>query len=112
MKNTTETNGTQKHTQGPWHLGIRAGERGVYGPQGEEVAVTTPMIQNYEILANARLIAAAPELLDSVKFALTLAREDLAQAVAEGALEDGMHMAAVRRIVESFENVISKAEGA
>ena len=51
------------HTPGPWRVGIRPGPI-VYGQQGEQVAnLHVPMVESDENKANARLIAAAPELL-------------------------------------------------
>jgi hypothetical protein len=54
------------HTQGPWHLGKRAGTPAIYGKNGAEIAeifhVLTP-----EWRENARLIAAAPELLEALR---------------------------------------------
>lgn len=55
-----------KHTPGPWHIGVRTYHAGrdVYGPKGEPVAVADQDITlPEESAANARLIAAAPELL-------------------------------------------------
>lgn len=54
-----------QHTSGPWHIGARAFERAVYGERGEEIAVFSGLIPADEELANARLIAAAPELLNA-----------------------------------------------
>lgn len=56
-----------QHTPGPWHIGKRAGaEHGaVYGPNGEEVALPLGFFMTEdEAKSNARLIAAAPELLE------------------------------------------------
>lgn len=64
-----------KHTPGKWRLGTRNGERAIYGPKGEEIAVFTGMLFNDEELANARLIAAAPELLSACIEAEVLLKE-------------------------------------
>jgi hypothetical protein len=57
---------THTHTSGPWHLGKRAGTPAIYGKDGAEIAeifhVLTP-----EWRENARLIAAAPELLGALQ---------------------------------------------
>ena len=57
---------TYTHTEGPWHLGKRAGNPAIYGVDGTEIAgilhVLTP-----EWPENARLIAAAPELLAALQ---------------------------------------------
>lgn len=53
-----------KHTKGPWHVGMKPGPI-VYGPQGEQVAnMFVPMLPEVEHYANARLIAAAPEMYE------------------------------------------------
>ena len=64
-----------KHTPGHWRLGTRNGERAIYGPKGEEIAVFTGMLFNDEELANARLIEAAPELLSACIEAEVLLKE-------------------------------------
>jgi hypothetical protein len=52
-----------KHTPGPWHIGVAPGPI-IYGPKGEQVAdMFVPMLQDAEHRANARLIASAPALL-------------------------------------------------
>jgi hypothetical protein len=57
---------TQKHTPGPWHLNFKPGPI-VYSEQGEQVAnLFEPLIDAKENRANARLIAASPELLDAL----------------------------------------------
>jgi len=57
-----------KHTAGPWHVGMRPGPI-IYGPLGEQVADLrgerkTTVIELDEAVANTKLIAAAPELLE------------------------------------------------
>lgn len=62
-QNSTTTAQTAQHTPGPWHLGTRPGPI-VYGPQGEQVAnMHVAMLEQGEHKANARLIAAAPDML-------------------------------------------------
>lgn len=67
-----DTNKT-KHTPGPWHIGLRqpSSDKFIYGSNGGEVADCN-MESNFpeENLANARLIAAAPELLEALRDAL------------------------------------------
>lgn len=54
-------------TPGPWHVGMKPGPI-VYGPQGEQVAnMHVAMLDQDEHKANARLIAAAPDLLETLK---------------------------------------------
>ena len=59
-----------KHTPGPWHIGVRTFHAGrdVYGPKGEPVAVADQELTlPEESAANARLIAAAPDLLAALE---------------------------------------------
>jgi hypothetical protein len=72
-----------KHTPGPWNIGMRSGANSnlIYAYNGAEqhdddsICSVYGMYQHTEIenqkegvgLANARLIAAAPELLDELK---------------------------------------------
>lgn len=58
-----------KHTPGPWRVGEEAGsEMIVYAPDGFAVASTVVFHRNHDQSksANARLIAAAPELLEAL----------------------------------------------
>ena len=58
------------HTQGPWKIGVRqpTSDKFIYGPQGEEIADCDRKTNfSEENLANARLIAAAPDLLAALK---------------------------------------------
>ncbi len=55
------------HTAGPWHVGMKPGPM-VYGLNGEQVAdLRADVLVNNERAANARLIAAAPELLAALQ---------------------------------------------
>ena len=59
-----------KHTAAPWHIGTPPpnGEQTIGAPNGMMVAIaTTGVGMKEEMLANARLIAAAPELLEALK---------------------------------------------
>ena len=60
---------TIKHTPGPWRIGATPpnGEQTIGTRQGLMVAVATTGIALNETLANARLIAAAPDLLEALK---------------------------------------------
>ena len=59
--------GKAAHTEGSWHIGLAATERAVYGKYGEHIATLPDMLASDEVTANARLIAAAPELLEALK---------------------------------------------
>lgn len=68
------------HTPGPWHVGVKTYHAGrdVYGPKGESVAITDDVMTDIdEAKANARLIAAAPDLLEAAKLGL-MALDDTA----------------------------------
>ena len=62
-----------QHTPGPWKMGVRQPNsyKFIYGREGEEVA-NCDRLTNFpdENLGNARLIAAAPELLAACEVAL------------------------------------------
>lgn len=59
-----------KHTKGPWHVGGKASVI-IYSPDGHAVANAEVYHTHFggvaETQANARLIAAAPEILKSLK---------------------------------------------
>jgi hypothetical protein len=59
------------HTNSPWHLGKRAGNPAIYGKDGTEIAEILQGLTP-EWRENARLIAAAPELLAALKKALPI----------------------------------------
>ena len=54
-----------KHTPGPWHVGLKPGPM-VYGPQGEQIVGLNVMLDSDEVLANAKFIAAAPEMYGDI----------------------------------------------
>lgn len=59
-----------KHTPGPWHVGVRQpnSDKFVYGADGEEVANCDRLTNFPDVnLANARLVAAAPDLLEALE---------------------------------------------
>ncbi|KAA0089313.1 hypothetical protein CIW54_07550 [Paraburkholderia sp. T12-10] len=68
-----------KHTPGPWHIQIRESrampgmiiQDGVYGPDGEQIRVHgMTLTASDEAKANARLIAAAPDMLTALETVL------------------------------------------
>ena len=60
-----------QHTPGPWRIGIQNYHAIITGPHGLPVARTQACHdENWE--ANARLIAAAPELLEALELAAKL----------------------------------------
>ena len=69
---------THTHTQGPWHMGAGNGEGSIFSDNGRtrleiggttlySIAQITRGWNEVEDEANARLIAAAPELLEALQ---------------------------------------------
>lgn len=59
-----------QHTPGPWHVGVKQAEKIVYDSTGWAVANATVYHGENDaeqVKANARLIAAAPDLLEFAK---------------------------------------------
>ena len=83
-----------KHTPGPWAIGLETDENDGHGqiisPEGEHIA----SVSMYPIVANARLLAAAPELLEACK-AMLAADDELDYPV----------------VVKQARAAIAKAEG-
>lgn len=58
-----------KQTPGPWHVGMKPGPI-LYGTKGEQIAdLRGHWLEDSEHMADVRLIAAAPELLEALKVA-------------------------------------------
>lgn len=88
-----------KHTPGPWrfdesNFGINSDPGwGIVGPSGESLGVTVHWDNHCEAGANARLIAAAPDLLAACKAALARPglegwqREQITAAIARAEAE-------------------------
>lgn len=67
-----------KHTPGPWHIGT-PGPNGCYTIGTTDCLMTVAIAhsinepdQKQQAVANAHLVAAAPELLDAANFALSV----------------------------------------
>ena len=73
-----------KHTPGPWHIGAPPpnGEQTIGTQQGLMVAVATTG-SGVPTEANARLIAAAPDLLSALQVAELVLRERGLQCIGE-----------------------------
>lgn len=74
-----ESNERKGHTPGGWATGLRSNMKAVAGPCGEWICVFPNgrregygLVCDAEIAANTRLIAAAPNLLTHLKFAVAL----------------------------------------
>lgn len=61
-----------QHTPGPWTSSGQRGRPGhcfqaqVWGPDGKSLAVLEPILKSAEASANARLMSASPEMLESL----------------------------------------------
>ena len=91
------------HTPGPWHIGVRqpTSDKFIYGPQGSEVAncdrrTNFPAVE----LANARLIAAAPDLL-SLLHRVLVYEQRLIASKTDGGIA----------LVSDIRSTLAKAEG-
>lgn len=54
-------------TEGKWHVGAKGPENMVYGERGEQVTAYNVMLPDGELAANARAIAALPDLLEALE---------------------------------------------
>lgn len=67
-----------KHTPGPWHVGVRQAHRIIYDTKGWAVADATVYHgkeSHDEMMANARLIAEAPAMLEALRAFVESAEE-------------------------------------
>lgn len=94
-------NQTFKHTPGPWQLNLPCTDEVVADYGGNDVSIA----RNISNEADARLIAAAPELLE----ALEMVRDAVVELEKSGALDSGRfnHLLNIGGYVES---AIAKAE--
>lgn len=60
-----------KHTPGPWHVGTKEAHHCVYDARGWQIADASPLGKSDDTKANARLIAAAPDLLSALEKTLS-----------------------------------------
>lgn len=66
-----------KHTPGPWHVGNKYPADVYAARAGHAIARAVNPQCDGECEANARLIAAAPELLEALNLAVKLLRENI-----------------------------------
>ena len=84
------------HTKGPWHIDKRIGAPEIVGTSTEYGArriarvLYDPGSEDIEVRANARLIAAAPELLEALEVIANIADQSglSSQSIYDGVLED------------------------
>ena len=92
------------HTPGPWHVGHFRNGCDIVGPHGEDIGYVNASDgadepTSYPVEANARLIAAAPDLLAAARLAL----EEMVQTVAtRNSFTDA---------VDALDAALAKAEG-
>jgi len=93
------------HTPGPWHFGDTAGPIGIAVDRSDCHGFRNHVwiAKNIATEADARLIAAAPDLLE----ALTYARDEIAMRVEE----DGGDAYSVKKACRKIDEAIAKAEG-
>jgi hypothetical protein len=72
-----------KHTRGPWtDQSVDGSQWGIYGPNGESIGMAHQIkpipddLKQVERTANARLMAASPEMADALWVALTFMHHD------------------------------------
>ena len=114
-----------KHTPGPWQVGSRHTSNGVWTQGGDLIASThssqRAVDRDAQILeqdANARLIAAAPELLDALRKCVNLLEETERESgrLVEYGEEDPFRMGEWfecddNALFEAARAAIAKAEG-
>jgi len=95
------------HTEGPWHIGKRYPAGAIYDEKGAEVCAFSDLLHPAEVAANARLIAAAPELLELCQaMFLWLQAEEK-----KGYPKDSVAAYFVPSILKSARAALAKAEG-
>jgi hypothetical protein len=98
-----------KHTPGPWHIGTPPpnGEQTIGNDQGMMVAVATTGIGlKEETMANARLIAAAPEMfraLEKIMPFLQMAWQDIPMSKIQKGLLEGCACTAIKAINKAMD---------
>lgn len=100
---------TTSHTPGPWachDTSFHAHDYRLSRPDGSFLPVTAPYNDHSEQRANARLIAAAPDMLATLHLALAA----LGDATAQLQAFDG-DMSLVSAVSADVSAVIAKAEG-
>ena len=70
-----------RHTKGPWHVGTGTG---FINQVAIEPAIGCAYGAGDEVLANARLMAAAPEMLDALQYALPYLMDAAGMPVPKG----------------------------
>lgn len=100
-----------KHTPGPWHVGVKQAEKIVYDHKGWAIANCTVYHghEDSEPTENARLIAAAPDLLDSIDAYLHAKKVQLLEETGNTVMVDSETL--LREAETMMKAAIAKAEG-
>jgi len=96
-----------KHTPGAWYVGRAESGYIVCNVGSLEVTTNEEDPEQYDVEADARLIAAAPELLEASEKVVALELDEINGDVAD----DLAHDLARTRAVESLVHIVSKAKG-
>ena len=102
-----------QHTPGSWRVDPNDDDQRVRTSQGRCIALITAGLADGERDANARLIAAAPDLLDSLTWAERQLRALVTEDDGSGAFirGTGTELAGFGAGVEKMRAAIAKAEG-
>jgi len=94
------------HTKGPWHIGLKPGPI-IYDQHGAQiVSMREALLPDDENMVNAKLIAAAPELLAAlVEF------ENLALGIYQSQNLDEPYEASLSVLIDKAQATIARARG-
>jgi len=96
-----------KHTPGPWKSELHEGEYLIFGATEGHQHFTA--IARYE--PNARLIAAAPEMLEELEFLIERCIVMVEREYVDGSTYEVENIKAYETVVKSIKEVIAKARG-
>lgn len=94
-----------RHTPGPWYYdgpSLNTGAHIIHVAEGEIAEAFASWNSETEATANARLIAAAPELLDALESAC-----DMLESVCDGQMREGYYWSQAQEL----RKIITKAKG-
>ncbi len=105
MNSLINNSNTSEHTPGPWAISKHATPEHSpqFGIYSDEAANDHCIVKEANAEADARLIAAAPDLLAALKDTLSLV---------VGQFHDGTNTTCVQRTIDSARTAIAKAGGA
>lgn len=98
-----------KHTPGPWSKTYFAKTHAVHSKSGECIAVCDSSLANNE--ENARLIAAAPELLESLEKLVRELHEAIYTRAANTWATPEVAYEHANQLTQSYRDLIVKAKG-